>query len=202
MYSYKKNLSYTILLSFYQGHVLQKLQLLFQKRLEPLRDCPQFCRLFLQCYQLVCSSYSSLYVSQARKKNAQKKWDRFSPCKQRSGHYEMVTAALWEVCHLREIFGGENMTVFCSTCAATGEWARKCGFGFARAEGDVRDEWQMGKRLLTHIHPREQKPCTCCGVCTQFDDLRTCPQMTGTHIKKCKTVPSATCGNIQKVKSR
>ena len=140
----------------------------------------------------------------ARQENAQKKWDRFSSCKQRSGHYEMVTAALclWEVCHLREIPSGENMTAFRSTCAATGEWAREPGFRFAREEGDVRDEWQMGKRLLTHVHPREQKPCTGCVVCTQFDDLRVCPQSTGTHVKKCKTVASIAYGNIQKVTSR
>ena len=54
-------------LSFCLGQVLQKLQLLFQQRLGPFRDCFQSCRLSLQCRQLVCSSYSSLYVSQARK---------------------------------------------------------------------------------------------------------------------------------------
>lgn len=32
------------------------------------------------------------------------------------------------------------MTVFRSTCTARGEWAREPGFGFAREEGDVRDE--------------------------------------------------------------
>lgn len=50
-----------------------------------------------------------------------------------------------------------------------GEQARDPGFGFARAEGDVRDEWQMGKKLFTYVHSREQKPCTGCVVCTQFD---------------------------------
>lgn len=97
----------------------------------------------------------------------------------------MVRAALclWEGCHLREIPNGENMTAFRSACAAMGEWAREPGFGFPRAERDVRAERQMGKRLLIHVHPREQKPCTGCGVCAQFDDLRMCPRNTGTYVK-------------------
>lgn len=94
------------------------------------------------------------------------------------------------------------MTAFRSTCAAMGERAREPGFGFARAEGDARDEWQRRKRPLTYVHPREQKPCTGCVVCTRFDDLRVCPQGTGTHKKKCKTIASIAHGNIQKGKSR
>lgn len=103
---------------------------------------------------------------------------------------------------LREISSGENMTAFRSICTAMGEWAREPGFDFAMEERDVRHAWQTGKRLLTHVHPREQKPCTGCVVCTQFHDLEVCPQSTGTHVKKCKIVASITHGDIQKVKSR
>lgn len=94
------------------------------------------------------------------------------------------------------------MTAFHSTCATTAEQAREPGFGLTREEGAVRDEWQTGKRLLTHAQPREQKPCTGCAVYNQFDDLRVCPQSTETHIKKCKTTDGITHGNIEKAKSR
>lgn len=94
------------------------------------------------------------------------------------------------------------MTAVHSTCAATAEQAREPGFGFTIKEGDVRDEWQTGKRLLTHVQPREQKPCTGCAVYTQFDDLRICHQSTETHTKKHKKIADFTHGNIQKVKSR
>lgn len=65
------------------------------------------------------------------------------------------------------------MTALCSICAAMGEQAREAGFGFTREEGDVRSEWQTGKRLLTHCRSEEQKPHPGCIACTHFGDLRT-----------------------------
>lgn len=80
--------------------------------------------------------------------------------------------------------------------------ATEAGCSFAMAEGDVKDEWQIGKKVLIPFCPREQKQCSGCVVCTQFDDLRICAQSTGTDVNKCKTVTSITCGNVQKLKSR
>lgn len=130
------------------------------------------------------------------KRKSTKEWDRSSPCKHRIGHYEMVTTALC-LCHLREVSSGENMTAFHSTCAAGNLSVASQG------KMEMWDEWQMGKRLLIYIHPREQKqPHTGCVVCTQFDDLRIRPQSIGSIVKKCKTVAVITHGIIQKAMSR
>lgn len=43
-------------------------------------------------------------------------------------------------CAISGKYQWRNVSVFCSTCAAMGEQARDPGFGFAKAEGDVRDE--------------------------------------------------------------
>lgn len=94
--------------------------------------------------------------------------------------------------------GKKNRIAFCSTCVTEREQARN----LALALQGHRDEGQKGKKLLIHIQPRKERPCTDCIVCTQCSDVRICPQSTGMYARKCKAAASITHGDVQKVRSK